>query len=40
MPVTTAYSPGEHEWGFWDAGIQDVLAFFTGLRAGGTGAVA
>ena len=26
-PVTTSFGPGEHEWGYWDARIQDVLAW-------------
>jgi S-formylglutathione hydrolase FrmB len=26
-PVTVDFSPGEHEWGYWDAKIQDVLAW-------------
>jgi putative tributyrin esterase len=24
-PLTTSYSPGEHEWGYWDRQIQDIL---------------
>jgi S-formylglutathione hydrolase FrmB len=24
--VTTDFRPGEHEWGFWDAEIQQVLS--------------
>ena len=27
VPVTAAFTPGEHEWGYWDAKIQDVLAW-------------
>lgn len=27
IPVTTNLGPGEHEWGYWDAVIQDVLAW-------------
>ncbi|GAA4252062.1 alpha/beta hydrolase [Dactylosporangium darangshiense] len=27
IPVTTDFSPGEHEWGYWDARIRDVLAW-------------
>ncbi|MBI1349540.1 MAG: esterase family protein [Actinomycetales bacterium] len=27
VPVTSAFSPGEHEWGYWDRTIQDVLAW-------------
>jgi S-formylglutathione hydrolase FrmB len=26
VPLTVDLRPGEHEWGFWDAGIQRVLA--------------
>jgi S-formylglutathione hydrolase FrmB len=33
VPVTSSFGPGEHEWGYWDAGIQDVLAWLP-LRAG------
>jgi S-formylglutathione hydrolase FrmB len=25
LDVTTDFGPGEHEWGYWDARIQDVL---------------
>jgi putative tributyrin esterase len=24
-PLTTSYSPGEHEWGYWDRQIQEIL---------------
>jgi putative tributyrin esterase len=27
VPVTADFSAGEHEWGYWDAKIQDVLAW-------------
>lgn len=27
IPVTVDFGPGEHEWGYWDAKIQDVLAW-------------
>jgi S-formylglutathione hydrolase FrmB len=27
VPVTTEFGPGQHEWGYWDARIQDVLAW-------------
>ena len=27
VPVTVDFGPGEHEWGYWDAQIQDVLAW-------------
>ena len=36
IPLTTAFPPGEHEWGLWDAGIVDVLAFFTSTRRAAT----
>jgi putative tributyrin esterase len=26
IPVTVDFGPGEHEWGYWDAKIQDMLA--------------
>jgi putative tributyrin esterase len=26
-PVTAEFSPGGHDWGYWDAKIQDVLAW-------------
>jgi S-formylglutathione hydrolase FrmB len=32
IPLTTAFPPGAHEWGLWDAGIVDVLAFFASTR--------
>ncbi|TWJ22309.1 S-formylglutathione hydrolase FrmB [Micromonospora endolithica] len=38
VPVTVDFSPGAHDWAYWDAGIQDVLAWLP-LRqrpAGGT----
>ena len=35
IPLTTAFPPGGHEWGLWDAGIVDVLAFFDGVRRSG-----
>ena len=38
VPVTTDLHPGTHEWGFWDATIQDVIAWLP-LR-GRTGATA
>jgi acetyl esterase/lipase len=25
VSVSTAFGPGEHEWGYWDARIRDVL---------------
>jgi S-formylglutathione hydrolase FrmB len=27
LDVTTSFTPGDHEWGYWDARIQDVLAW-------------
>jgi S-formylglutathione hydrolase FrmB len=27
IAVTSDFGPGEHEWGYWDARIQDVLAW-------------
>jgi putative tributyrin esterase len=27
VPVTTSFDPGEHEWGYWDAKIQEVLGW-------------
>lgn len=27
LPVTVDFGPGEHEWGYWDTKIQDVLAW-------------
>jgi len=27
VPVTASFEPGEHEWGYWDAKIQEVLAW-------------
>jgi putative tributyrin esterase len=27
LPVTVDLGPGEHEWGYWDARIQDVLSW-------------
>jgi putative tributyrin esterase len=25
--VTSRFDPGEHQWGYWDTRIQDVLAW-------------
>lgn len=36
MPVTVDFGPGEHEWGYWDRTIQDVLAWLP-LRNGDAG---
>ena len=27
LPVTTDFGPGDHDWGYWDRRIQDVLAW-------------
>lgn len=27
MPVTVDFSPGDHDWPYWDATIRDVLAW-------------
>jgi putative tributyrin esterase len=27
VPVTASFGPGEHDWAYWDATIQDVLAW-------------
>jgi putative tributyrin esterase len=27
IPVTAAFGPGAHDWAYWDAAIQDVLAW-------------
>jgi putative tributyrin esterase len=27
IPITIDFGPGEHEWGYWDARIQDVLSW-------------
>ncbi len=27
VPLRTSFGPGEHDWGYWDATIQDVLAW-------------
>ena len=36
VPLTTSWSPGEHDWAYWDSEIQEVLAFFDATRAGRT----
>lgn len=38
IPLTTAFPPGGHEWGLWDAGLVDVLAFFADVRQRAAGA--
>ena len=30
LTVTTDFSPGEHEWGLWDAQLPAVLDFIAG----------
>lgn len=35
LDVVTKFGPGEHEWGLWDADIQDVLAWLPIRRAEG-----
>jgi putative tributyrin esterase len=32
VALTSSWSPGDHEWGFWDRTIRDVLAFFVDHR--------
>jgi S-formylglutathione hydrolase FrmB len=27
IPLASTFGPGEHEWGYWDRAIQDVLAW-------------
>ena len=34
LPVTASFGPGEHDWAYWDATIQDVLAWLP-LRSAG-----
>ncbi|MEV4467503.1 alpha/beta hydrolase family protein [Micromonospora echinofusca] len=34
VPLTVDFSPGTHDWAYWDAKIQDVLAWLP-LRTGG-----
>lgn len=36
IPVTVDLGPGEHEWGYWDDRIQDVLAWLPLSRPAGT----
>ncbi|OKI81615.1 alpha/beta hydrolase [Micromonospora sp. CB01531] len=33
VPVTMEFSPGDHDWAYWDAKIQDVLAWLPLRRA-------
>jgi putative tributyrin esterase len=32
VPITVDFGPGAHEWGYWDAKIQDVLSWLTEVR--------
>ena len=32
VPVTVDFGPGDHEWGYWDTKIQDVLAWIGSAR--------
>ncbi len=34
VPVTVDFSPGDHDWAYWDAKIQDVLAWLPLRRDG------
>ncbi|MEU4480355.1 alpha/beta hydrolase family protein [Micromonospora sp. NPDC023966] len=34
LPVTVDFSPGDHDWAYWDAKIQDVLAWLPLRRDG------
>ncbi|MFC4150167.1 alpha/beta hydrolase family protein [Micromonospora mangrovi] len=36
VPLTVDFSPGDHDWAYWDAKIQDVLAWLP-LRRGDAG---
>ena len=35
VPVTTDFGPGAHDWAYWDARIQDVLAWLPLRQTGG-----
>ena len=35
IPVTTDFGPGAHDWAYWDARIQDVLAWLPLRGVGG-----
>ncbi|MFP5370343.1 MAG: alpha/beta hydrolase [Actinomycetes bacterium] len=35
VPVTTDFGPGAHDWAYWDARIQDVLAWLPLAETGG-----
>jgi S-formylglutathione hydrolase FrmB len=37
VPLRTSWSPGEHEWGYWDAQIVEVLDFFDARRRSAVG---
>ena len=32
LSVTTDFGPGDHDWAYWDARIQDVLAWLQVVR--------
>jgi S-formylglutathione hydrolase FrmB len=34
ITVTSTFGPGEHDWAYWDARIQDVLAWLPLTDAG------
>ncbi|GGL86358.1 alpha/beta hydrolase [Nakamurella endophytica] len=34
IPLEVQWSPGEHEWGYWDRTVQDALRFFAAVRGG------
>jgi S-formylglutathione hydrolase FrmB len=38
VSLSTSWTAGEHEWGYWDDQIVDVLEFFQARRSSGTGA--
>ncbi|HYP45554.1 MAG TPA: alpha/beta hydrolase family protein [Propionibacteriaceae bacterium] len=37
VPVKVTIGPGDHEWGYWDAAIQEVLAWLPLRARGGAG---
>ena len=32
IPLRTSWTPGGHDWAYWDQEIQEVLAFFASTR--------
>jgi putative tributyrin esterase len=36
LPIAADFGPGDHEWGYWDARIQDVLSWLPLQAARGT----